>query len=179
MIGEPVRIGAGTTNLAKLEAIRVAATDLFGEVAIESLDVDPLVPLQPWGDDQTALGAVSRARGAINKFGSDYGIGIESGLVDGPAGRVFVVSWAAAVDRSGNAGYGASERFSVPAGLEPALRQGAELGPLLDDLLGRPGLASHEGAVSVFTLGRRNRAEILSIAVLHALVALLEPWQPA
>ncbi len=179
MIIKPVRIGAGTTNPAKLEAIKVAATDLFGEVTIESLDVDPIVPLQPWGDDQTALGALNRARASLHGLDADYGIGIESGLVDGPGDHVFVVSWAVAVDRSDNAGYGASERFSVPVSLEPALRQGAELGPLLDDLLEQPGLARHDGAVSIFTLGRRNRAEILSIAVLHALVALLEPWKPA
>ena len=179
MIGGPVRIAAGTTNPAKLEAIGSASTSVFNEARVDSLEVDSGVPAQPWGDDQTARGALCRARGAIAGLGADYGVGIESGLVDGPGGRVYVVSWAAAVDPSGRAGYGASERFPVPASLQDRLRHGAELGPLLDELLGRPGLARREGAVSIFTSGRRHRAEVLSIAVLHALIALLEPWKPA
>lgn len=179
MTGEPVRIAAGTTNPAKLKAINSAAISVLREVLVDSLEVDSGVPAQPWGDDQTAWGALCRARGAIADLGAGYGIGIESGLVDGPGGRVYVVSWAAAVDRSGRAGYGASERFPVPASLQDRLRQGAELGPLLDELLGQSGLAGREGAVSIFTAGRRDRADVLSIAVLHALIALLEPWRPS
>lgn len=177
MNSRTTRIGAGTANPAKLEAIRAAASSLLGDALVDSLDVDSGVPDQPWGDEQTAQGALARAQAALAGLNADYGIGVESGVVDGPGGHVYVVSWAAAVDRSGMAGYGASERFPVPAGLEAELRGGAELGPLLDNLFGQPGLARREGAVSVFTEGRRDRAQILSIAVLHSLIALLEPWR--
>ena len=175
-----VRIAAGTRNPAKLEAIRRAARDVLGDVLVEPVDVDPGVPAQPWGDEQTARGALARAERALEtKPAATYGIGVESGLADGPGGRVYVVSWAAAVDRIGSAGYGASERFPVPTRFETALRGGAELGPLLDRLLDTPGLSRREGIVSVITVGRRQRADILTFAVLHSLIALLEPWIPA
>ncbi len=179
MSAKPVRIAAGTSNPAKLQAIRRAAEDVLGDVTVEPVDVDPGVPNQPWGDEQTAYGAVMRARNALAATpGATYGIGVESGLADGPGDRVYVVSWAAAIDRSGAVGYGASERFPVPAGLEPELRGGAELGPLLDNLLGSPGLARQEGVVSLITEGRRQRADILTVAVLHSLIALLKGWDP-
>jgi inosine/xanthosine triphosphatase len=177
--GCPVSIAAGTTNPAKLRAIERAARDLLGSVTIEPVEVDSGVPDQPWGDEQTARGALTRAQQARERLDADYGIGVESGLVEGPGGRVYVVSWSAAIDRDGKVGFGASERFPVPNGLESRLRQGSELGPLLDELLGQPGLARREGAVSIFTQGRRDRTEILSIAVLHALVDLLQPWRPS
>lgn len=179
MIQRTARIAAGTTNPAKLVAIERAARDVLGNIVLEEVDVDSRVPDQPWGDEETALGAFNRASSALSESAADFGIGVESGLAHGPDRRVFVVSWAAAVDSAGNVGYGASERFPVPQSLEAALTDGAELGPLIDEILGRPGLARRKGVVSVITQGRRDRTEILSIAVLHAVIALLEPWQPS
>ena len=171
----PMHIAAGTTNPAKLEAIRRAAQDLLGDVLLEPLEVNAGVPDQPWGDEQTARGALARAQRALETCpAATYGIGVESGLADGPGGRIYVISWAAAVDQSGAVGYGASERFAVPARFEIDLRTGAELGPLLDRLIGQPGLARREGVVSVITERRRNRSDILTIAVLHSLLSLVK-----
>ncbi len=175
-----VHIAAGTSNPAKLEAIRRAAEEILGDVPVESVEVDPDVPVQPWGDEETAHGALMRARNALAASpDATFGVGVESGLTDGPGDRIYVLSWAAAIDRSGAVGYGASERFPVPAGLEAELRCGAELGPLLDRLLDNPGLARREGVVSVITEGRRQRADILTVAVLHSLIALLKGWEPS
>jgi inosine/xanthosine triphosphatase len=177
MSSESMRIAVGTTNPAKLAAVRQAAGELFGEVEVLSVLVDSGVPDQPWGDDQTAAGALARASAAIVQTEADLGVGIESGLAEGPGKRLYVVSWAAAVDRTGRLGFGASERFAVPVEFEVRLRGGEELGPALDDVFGRPGLARDAGAVSIFTGGRRQRLDILSVAVLHALAALIEPWK--
>ncbi len=178
MTNRPVSIAAGTTNPAKLDAIRQAAAALFGDVRVEPVAVDAGVPDQPWGDEQTADGAITRARQALVVVPADYGLGVESGLVDGPGGRIYVVSWASAVDTFGAVGFGGSERFPVPVQIEPQLRSGAELGPLLDEVTGQTGLALREGAVSIFTGGRRTRSQILAVAILHALLALREPWRP-
>ncbi len=141
------------------------------------VSVDSGVPEQPWGDEQTVRGALVRARAALASVDARYGIGLESGLVDGPCGRIYVVSWAAAVDRNGAVGCGGSERFPVPVELEASLRAGAELGRLIDVMTGQPGLGTRDGAVSIFTGGLRTRSQILAVAVLHALTTLLEPWR--
>ena len=172
----PVRIAAGSTNPAKLRALEIAASSFFERVVIEGVDVPSGVPDQPWGDDETAQGALNRAERARSARDADLGVGIESGVAVGPFGRLYVVSWAVAVDRQNASGFGGSERFPLPDESALALNHGRELGPLLDDLVGIPGLARREGAVSLLTGGRRNRIEIMAVAVFHAFAALLRPW---
>jgi inosine/xanthosine triphosphatase len=173
-----ITIAVGTTNPAKLDGVTRAARDIFSAVQIEAVPVDIEIPAQPWGDDETARGALARAQAAMAGTDAAYGVGIESGLVEGPGGRIYVISWAAVVDRAGGRGFGGSERFALPAEFEAALWHGAELGPLLDARFGQVDLAQHQGAVGLFSDGRRDRAGVLALGVLHAFLALLEPWRP-
>lgn len=173
----PVRIAAGSTNPAKLAAVENAARSYFARSSVETVDVPSGVAAQPWGDRETAAGALRRAAQAQRLLDADYGVGIESGVADGPGRRLYVVAWAAAIDRRGAKAFGSSERFPLPEEIAGAVRDGAELGPVIDDLLDRPGLARREGAVSVLTGGRRDRTEILTIAVIHAFAALLGVWR--
>jgi inosine/xanthosine triphosphatase len=177
MNGSPVKIAVGTTNPAKLDAVARAARDLLGAVQVEAVPVEVDIPAQPWGDDETARGALVRAQAATAATDAAYGVGIESGLVEGPGRRIYVISWAAVVDRARGSAFGGSERFALPAELEAELWRGAELGPLLDALFGQFDLAQQQGAVGLFSDGRRERAGVLSLAVLHAFLALLEPWR--
>ena len=179
MNGEALKIAVGSTNPAKINAVARAVRDLLGDVRIEPTAVEVDIPAQPWGDDETARGALARAGAAIATIDASYGVGIESGLVEGPGGRVYVISWAAVVDRASGSGFGGSERFALPAEFEAELWHGAELGPLLDARFGQVNLAQHQGAVGLFSDGRRDRTGVLSLAVLHAFLALLEPWRQA
>jgi inosine/xanthosine triphosphatase len=171
------RIAVGSTNPTKLRAVERAAANFFEQPLTAAVNVPSGIPAQPWGDEQTAQGALHRAERARAALEADYGVGIESGLAAGPFERIYVVTWAVAVDGRGVIGSGGGERFPLPSEIASALRGGGELGPLLDELVGVPGLARREGAVSLITGGRRDRTEILVVAVLHALASLLEPWQ--
>ena len=171
------RLALGSTNPVKRAAVERVAADLFPGWQLATAEVPSGVPAQPRGDEETARGARARAAAAQAALDADYGVGIESGVAEGPGGRLYAVSWAAAVDRVGKVGLGASERFALPAELAERLRAGAELGPLLDELFGIPGLSRRQGAVGILTQGRRDRAAILEPAVLHAFIALLEPWR--
>lgn len=172
----PVHIAVGSTNATKLRAVEIAAARFFGRVVVEGVEVPSGVPGQPWGDDETAQGALNRAERARAVGDADFGVGIEAGVAEGPFERLYVVHWAVAVDRSGAFGAGSGERFLLPAEIAADLHKGGELGPLLDRLVGVPGLARREGTVSLLTGGRRSRTEILVVAVLHAFAALLRPW---
>lgn len=172
----PVRIAAGSTNPAKLRAVEIAAGSFLEQVAVEGVDVPSGVPDQPWGDEETAKGALNRAARARAARDADFGVGIESGVARGPFERLYVVSWAVVVGRHGASGSGGSERFPLPAEIIAGLQSGGELGPLLDGLDSFSGIDWREGAVSITTHGRRNRTEILSVAVLHAFSALFRPW---
>ncbi|HET7037936.1 MAG TPA: inosine/xanthosine triphosphatase [Thermomicrobiaceae bacterium] len=177
MAGARARLALGSTNPAKRAAVERVAAALFPACQLATVDVPSGVPAQPWSDEETARGALARAEAARAALDADYGVGIESGVAEGPGGRLYAVSWAAAVDRAGRTGLGASERFALPPELAVRLRAGAELGPLLDELTGARGLSRRQGAVGILTQGRRDRAAILEPAVLHAFVALLEPWR--
>lgn len=166
---QPVLIATGTLNPTKIAAVEQAAGSFFSEVVIEAVEAHSGVPDQPVGDEQTALGALHRAAQAQRLRDADYGAGIESGVVEGPGKRLYVVSWAAAIDRFGRVSYGGSERFALPPEVAEQVRLGRELGPL-----SQPG---HRGAVSITTGGRRDRVDLLVIAVTHALAGLVVEWR--
>jgi inosine/xanthosine triphosphatase len=176
-----IEIAVGSTNPSKIGAVEIAAERYLPNVNVVPVEVDSGVPDQPWGDEQSAAGAEQRARAAIQALGSEIGVGLESGVVEGPSGRLFAVSWAAAVDQSGRVGLGASERFALPPEVAFRLRQGDdELGAVVDELLpNTAGRARLVGAVNVITGSRRDRIDLLTIAVIHALADLIEPWRTA
>ncbi|MGH2451113.1 MAG: DUF84 family protein, partial [Candidatus Limnocylindria bacterium] len=59
------RAAVGSTNPAKLEAVRRALARLAPGCAVEGYPVDPGVGRQPLGDDETRAGAEARARAAL------------------------------------------------------------------------------------------------------------------
>lgn len=172
-----VHIAVGSTNSAKLAAVEQAAASLFPDLLVEQVEAMPGVPEQPHGDDETARGALHRAAQAQRLLDADYGVGLESGVTDGPAGRLYAISWAAAISRAGRRAFAGSERFPLPDEFADRVRAGAELGPVIDEVLGIPCLGRSRGAISIVTAGRRDRVALLSVAALHALVALLDLWR--
>ena len=176
---ENIEIAVGSTNPSKVGAVEMAAEKYLPNVTVLPAEAESGVPDQPWGDDQTLEGATNRARSALQLLGSDIGVGIESGVHEGPGGRLFAVSWAVAADQRGRVGIGASERFALPAEVADRLRAGNdELGTLIDEMLpNTAGRARLVGAVNVITASRRDRLDLLTVAVIHALADMLEPWR--
>jgi inosine/xanthosine triphosphatase len=174
-----IEIAVGSLNPAKIGAVERAANQFLAEVKVLPVEVFTSVPDQPWGDEQTALGAEQRARDALNAAAGDIGIGVESGVAEGPTGRLYAVSWAFAVDQRGRTGIGGSERFPLPDTVaERLLRGDGELGAVMDEILpNTAGRARLVGAVNVVTGSKRDRMDLLTIAVIHALADLFEPWR--
>lgn len=174
-----IEIAVGSSNPSKLGAVEMAAEQYLPNVTVLPADVESGVAEQPWSDDETAQGAEQRARAAIQSLGSDIGIGVESGVTEGPGGRLFAVSWAFTVDQHGRTGIGGSERFPLPADVADRLRNGnEELGAVIDEILpNTAGRARLVGAVNVVTGSRRDRLDLLTVAVIHALADLIEPWR--
>lgn len=146
----------------KRDAVRRALPD----ATVDAVPVESGVGEQPWGDDETVEGARNRAERAL---GNDYdlGIGLEGGVAQ-RTGDLYLIMWAAATD-GGRTEVAAGPRLRLPDDVAARLRDGAELGPVMDDLLDTSGVAENRGAAGVLTAGMTDRTEALRTAAAGAL----------
>lgn len=165
------RVVVGSGNPVKVAATERVVGDLF-EATVESVAVDSGVPDQPRGHDETVTGAENRARRAYEAARGDgpvaYGVGVEGGVASFDAAPgLSLVMWAAVTDGD-RVARGAGPALRLPEGVAERVRDGEELGPLLDELLGTDGIKERAGAVGVFTGGAVDRESALAHAVAGA-----------
>src|SRR2546425_6051165 len=141
---------------------------------IVAIDAPSGVRDQPWGERETRQGAVARARAAMDAGDADLGIGLEGGVMDQGAG-IELVSWVAVVDRDGRVGLASGLRFMLPSTAAGGLRQGAELGDVMDELFGMHESKRNAGAVGLLTEGFVSRAEAFADLVAMACAPFLFP----
>ncbi|MBI3522582.1 MAG: DUF84 family protein [Chloroflexi bacterium] len=164
----------GSTNPAKLEAVRSALARLAPSCAVTGVAIDTGLPAQPFGDEQTRSGAEVRARAALASDGADAGIGLEGGvLLDGE--RVWLLSWVAAIDRGGTVGYGGGLRMLLPPSTARQLRAGIELGAIVDELFHVHDSKTTDGAIGLLTERYVSRADAFADLVAMALAPHLNP----
>lgn len=160
-----MRVGVGSRNPVKLAATERAFAALGIEAAVEAVTVDSGVDDQPMGDDESIRGATNRAERALD--GYDLGVGLEGGVADGPDGW-YLIMWAAATD--GEATHlGCGPRLRLPDRIAERVRDGEELGPVMDDVIGETGVKHDQGAAGVLTDGIIDRETALLTAVAGAL----------
>lgn len=168
---EPPCVAVGSTNPVKEAAVRTGLSTL--ELSTSTHDVDSGVGEQPRSVAATVAGAETRAERALaaaraDGIHADYGVGLEGGVArfEGTPG-LHLIMWAAVTDgeRTGRAS-GPSLRLPDP--VADRLKAGEELGPVMDDRLGRTGVAEREGAVGVLTGGLLTREDALAAAVSSA-----------
>jgi len=159
-----MEIAIGSENPVKRSAVRRVRPD----ATLTMVAVDSGVPEQPRGREETVTGARNRARAALGATDADYGVGLEGGVVERetPEG-LWLVMWAAVTDGT-ETHFGAGPSVRLPGPVAQRVRDGEELGPVLDDELGREALGEQEGAIGVYTDGHVGRTEALSDAVAGA-----------
>jgi inosine/xanthosine triphosphatase len=167
-----MHVAVGSRNPVKRDAVAQA---LSGEgppddTELTTVGVDSGVAEQPRGHAETVRGARTRARRALEAVdGATLGVGLEGGIAgfDGSDGT-YLVMWAAATDGDGT-GEGGGPSYRLPDTVAARVDAGDELGPVMDDFLGRTAVGENEGAAGAFTGGRVTRAEALEAAVAGAL----------
>ncbi|MFC4549047.1 MULTISPECIES: inosine/xanthosine triphosphatase [Halorussus] len=183
-----MRVGVGSTNPVKRRATEAAfeslestasdtaasettATDStpVESVAVESVAVASGVSEQPFGERETVAGAENRARNALDSGEYDLGVGLEGGVAEAEGvDGLFLVMWAAATDGE-RVGRGAGPRLRLPDAIADRIRDGEELGPVMDDVLGEDDVAKKQGAAGALTAGIVDREGALADAVAGAL----------
>jgi inosine/xanthosine triphosphatase len=180
-----MQVAVGSQNPVKLAATEAALAGQF-DATVAGVGVDSGVSEQPRGHAETVAGAENRAEVALDARDVDLGVGIEGGVAEflrGSAARrtesdgvaefegtdgLFLVMWAAVTDGE-RWGQGSGPALRLPETVASRIRDGEELGPVMDDLLDTTGVARDRGAAGELTNGIIDRESALKHAVAGAL----------
>lgn len=171
-----MKIAVGSTNPAKLEAVREAFTLAFPdqEIQIEGVEVSSGVSAQPLGAEETVLGAENRAQGALGKVsGADFGVGLEAGL-ENIAGHWFTSGWVAVCDSKGRKGIAQSTKIEVAPKIMKLVHEGKELGDAVHTILGKD-VRQSSGYFGMMTNQLLTRKSVFIEACVSALASFLHP----
>lgn len=160
-----LRIALGSKNPAKLNAVQSAFQRMGLAVEIIGVDAPSQVSDQPFSDEETIQGALNRAKGACDSF--DYGIGLEGGVVETPYG-MFLCNWGAVVNPDGQMGIGGGHRVQLPEEIAAKVREGQELGSVIDEWSGGLDIKKKEGTIGVLTKNHITRSKMFEDVVICA-----------
>lgn len=168
-----VEVAVGSTNPVKLDAARAAASDVFDDASVTGVAVDSGVSEMPDSHEEARQGARHRAERALKRSSHDVGLGPEGYVID-IDGTLYLSNWVVAVDADGTRGEGGGALVALPERIADRIRGGEELGPVIDEEVGRDGISEAEGTFGVLTDGRYTRQRAFADAVHCALTPLVQ-----
>jgi len=164
----------GSTNPAKVEAVRRVLGRLAPECGLESMDVSSGVGDMPLGEAAVRAGAFARARAALNLSRAEIAFGLEGGAILESA-DAWLTGHVVAVTRDGRLGEAAWGRMLLPRVASERLRRGEELGDIIDDLFARKESKRETGAIGILTDGAVSRTDAFAYLVAMACAPFLHP----
>ena len=164
----------GSTNPAKVEAVRRILGRLAPDCALEAIDVPSGVGAMPLGEAAVRAGALARARAALDRTGADVAFGLEGGAIL-DAGDAWLTGHVVAVTRDGKLGEAAWGRMLLPRVAADRLRSGEELGDIIDELFARKESKRQAGAIGILTEGAMSRTDAFAYLVAMACAPFLHP----
>lgn len=162
----------GSTNDAKIKAAKEVIGSYFPQAKIDSAVVNSGVPDQPYGDDDTRLGALNRAFKASCIAEGVIGIGLEGGVREFDE-KLYICNWGALILPTGERFTAGGAQIPLPEDIANEIRRGEELGPMVEKYYGLKDLRYKEGAIGLLTNGAINRSELFA----HILQLLIGQWQ--
>ncbi len=162
----------GSTNAAKVTAARRVIMKSFPQAVVNEVDVKSGVSNQPFGDEETRLGAINRALRATGMQKNVIGIGLEGG-VRMLEGQMYLCNWGALVLPDGERFTAGGAQIPLPKEIADELITGKELGPVVDAYFKASGIRHKEGAIGMFTAHAVNRDELFE-HVLQLLIGQLK-----
>lgn len=151
-----MQVAIGTRNKAKTAAVEQVVNQYFDQVTYQHIDIKSEVSEQPFSSEETRSGAINRARNTSVATNADFSFGLEGG-VEEIDGIMYCVNWGAVALKSGKIYTAAGASFMLPEEIAVQLREGKELGPVMDGYTSKENIRHHEGAVGIFTNGLIDR----------------------
>lgn len=171
-----LNFAVGSQNPIKINCVTQAVAEFWPEFRVTGIETNSQVSAQPKSEAEMYLGALNRAREALEKTReAQFGVGIEGGIVDQENGM-----WAFAVvvivDRNDCISEGQTGRFKLPEGVARLIREeGLELGDADDRFFGRQNSKQNEGAIGILSDGKITRLDLYRPAVIFALLPFVHP----
>lgn len=169
-----MKISVGSKNPVKIAAVENAVKKIWQDVMVVAVDVDSGVGKQPMSNGEAIEGALNRAKASLKQHDADIGIGLE-GCVHDTAYGMLLSGWVAAVDKSGEIGIGGGGGLLLPEKIAFELRNGKELGPVMDAFIGAHNTKQKQGTVGILTNNLISRTESFEKSVICALTRFINP----
>lgn len=178
-----VAVVVGSTNPVKIQATKSGFQKIFAdgdcEIEISGVSVASGIRDQPFGDEETVLGAKNRAAAAYDRYKEmngarpDFSVGLEGG-VSQLNGDLECFAWIAIFDGT-TFGTAKSATFVLPRRISDLVLGGMELGDADDAVFGTMNSKQNQGAIGQLTRGRITRAEYYEPVVILAFVPFSWP----
>lgn len=149
-------VGIGTKNNAKVGAVENIVQQHFQSAQFQTVSVASEVSEQPMSEMETRQGAINRALHTFAETGAALSFGLEGGVQEIDE-QMYCVNWGALVLADGTILTAAGAQFILPEEIASQIREGAELGPVMDDFTKQHDTSQHAGAIGVFTNGLIDR----------------------
>jgi inosine/xanthosine triphosphatase len=180
---DKIAICIGSNNPTKINATKQAFQYYFRNFELFNIKTDSGVSNQPIGLKEILKGALKRATLArlflikdLGKLNGIYGVGIEAGLVKIPHTSTGYMDFqfCAIIDDMGRSSLGSGIAFEYPEHVINQLKSNKheEIGNIIGKLACNENLKNETGAISYLSKGILERTEILTQAVICALL----PW---
>jgi len=167
-----IKVVVGSKNIVKIKAVENVFKKVFGDVEIQSIKTDPGVSPMPSSWEEIAKGAINRAKNALKKIPADFGVGLEGGYEETKFG-VFLSGAVAIIDKNGKLGISKGGGVILPKRIVKKLKQGKELGEVMDEIQGIKNSKQKGGAIGFFTKNYSTRQKSFETIVLYALARFL------
>lgn len=158
----------GSTNQAKVKAVKEVLAIHFPQALLAEAEVGSCVSDQPFGDEETRLGAINRALRAAGTKAGAIGIGLEGG-VRMLEGQMYLCNWGALTLPDGTRFTAGGAQIPLPKEIADELMAGKELGPVVDTYFKSSGIRMKEGAIGMLTANAVKRDELF-VHVLQLLI---------
>lgn len=162
-----MNIVIGSKNPAKMAAVK----EVFLDDYVLPVDAPSQVSKQPFSDTETRLGAINRAYNGLETVSGDIGIGLEGGVmyVDND---LYLCNWGSLVTKENNIFTASGARILLPVEIDEELKNGTELGDVMDRYAKRQDIRKKEGAIGIFTNDHISRKEMF----VHVIKLLHGQW---
>lgn len=153
-----LNVAIASRNPAKIHAVSAILESLQMNFELVPVDAGSGVSAQPFSLAETRQGAVNRARAALQE-NFDLAFGLEGGVYE-LEGMLYLCNWGAMATKEGRVYTAAGAQIPLPDGIATQLKNGRELGPVMDEYADEFGVREHKGAIGILTAGLIKRNEM-------------------